>query len=1545
MGADVVDEPDASGLGPWARTWVEEALGTPTPVQADAWPVLAQRRDAVLIAPTGSGKTLAAFLSALDRLARTPTPERGRVLYVSPLKALASDIERNLRSPLVGLQQVAERHAGTEGAGGSVPEPVRVAVRTGDTPQAERTRQAKNPPDVWITTPESLYLLLTSRARSALMDVDTVIIDEIHALVGTKRGAHLAVSLERLEALAHSRPIQRIALSATVQPISEVARFVRAQDPDSVAIIAPPIDKKIEIDVESTVADFDRIGETVVDESGNDVVSGSAAGDAERESVWPSVAARVVDVVAQHRSSIVFVNSRRLAERLTARINEIAEDRREQGDREGSRLPVPLARAHHGSVAKELRRGIEDDLKQGRLRTVVATSSMELGIDMGDVDVVIQIQSPPSVASGLQRVGRAGHGVGETSVGHVIATHAHDLLIARTVGEEMIARHIEDVHIPMLPLDVLAQQIVAMCAMDDYPRADLAALVRGAAPFTTLSDALLDSVLAMLSGTYPSDRFAELRPRLVWDRATDTLTARPGAARLAVTNAGTIPDRGLFGVHVATEGMPRVGELDEEMVYETRAGEVITLGASSWRVEEITHDRVLVSPAPGASGRMPFWHGDALGRPSELAAAIGRTVREDQSHLPALERYLTAQRDATGVVPDERNLLVEAFRDEIGDWRIVIHSPYGARVHAPWALALRLLLVERLTIEPQVMHADDGIVLRLPDVAFDPREVPESPGEYLIGEVIEALSIDPADIESLVHQEVTGSALFASRFRECAARSLLLPRRRPDRRTPLWQQRQRAHHLLEVASDFPDFPIVLETMRECVHDAYDLPALTSLLTSVRDGRVRFEAVTTDRPSPFARSLLFGYVATYLYEGDAPLAERRAQALSVDMDLLADLLGTAELRTLLDADALADVEDDLAHRSERFRARDMEDAADLLRIVGPMDAAGAQACGIDTSWLSELRENGRAINVRIAGRDSVAAVEDAGRLRDGLGVLLPPGIPDAHLQVVADPLGDLLGRYARTHGPFTADQIAQAFGIPIGAVLPVLARMAAEGVLLRGEFRPGGSGEEYCDREVLRRIRRSSVARLRAEIEPVGLSDYARFLLEHSGVHAAEDPPTLTLTEAIDRLTAYVMPASSVLASIRARIPDADVGDIDALLSSGALTWWGHGRLGTSDMTIAWAPTAIAGDMRGMLRDCHPLPELDDNARAVLAILRAGGSFDTDSIHAALVRSGSVISHDHLDSVLWDLAALGWLTCDSWSAVAARVGSNGRRPSHRRTTVRSARPHRTARARLPRRTRLDLGNGGPRWSLAAGIRGTDLVDLGSDSNPTDVAAAVIAAPTEGSAAEYAGVLLERWAVVSRLVVAAEQPIGGFAGQYRVLSTMAEAGACQRVYAVDGAGGAQFAMGGAVDDLRASAARTSDRDYLMSAVDPANPFGTLLPWPGVEGESTVRPARRNGAMVSLHGAQLRAFVEASGTKAATWGVHDEDAAVELLRQLAAGRVRLTRNKRALLIEVDGISLIGGSAHGAQSAQQGIDWGQAARAAGFLATPRGYRWPSDA
>lgn len=1500
----------SAGLSPWAQTWVRQALGEPTAVQAQAWPIVAERRDAVLIAPTGSGKTLAAFLAVLDRLVHTPADERSTILYVSPLKALASDIERNLRSPLVGLRQVAARDLGEP------PADINIGIRTGDTPQSERTRQAKNPPDVWITTPESLYLLLTSQARSALNRVDTVIIDEVHTMVGTKRGAHLALSLERLDALLES-PAQRLALSATVNPVSQVARYVRATDPDRVAIVAPPTNKDIHVRVESTVSDFDAIGEIRTADDESEIVSGSAAGDAERNSIWPSVTERVVDLIADHRSTIVFANSRRLAERITARINELAEERG---------LDAPLARAHHGSVAKTLRQQIEDDLKQGHLRAVVATSSMELGIDMGAVDLVVQIQSPTSVASGLQRIGRAGHGVGEPSHGHVIATHAHDLLVSSTLARQIDARAIEQVHIPFSPLDVLAQQIVAMCAMDDYTVAELSRLVRRAAPFTETSDALIESVLGMLAGSYPSDRFAELRPRVVWDRSTDMVTARPGAQRLAVTNAGTIPDRGLFGVHIATEGMPRVGELDEEMVYESRVGEVIALGASSWRIEEITHDRVLVTPAPGMPGRMPFWHGDALGRPAELAAAVGHTIREGDDQLPALQAYRQSQREALGLLPDERTLALEAFRDEIGDWRVVLHSPYGARVHAPWALAARTRLVERFAIDPHVMHADDGIVIRLPDM--DAAADESSAAAQILGEVVDALTIDPVDIEQEVHENVTGSALFASRFRECAARSLLLPRRRPDRRSPLWQQRQRASHLLEVAGDYPDFPIILETMRECVSEAYDLPALTNLLREIHSGNVRFEPIVTQRPSPFARSLLFGYVANYMYEGDAPLAERRAQALSLDVGLLADLLGSAELRTLLDPQALADVEDDIAHRSTTTRARDLEDAADFLRILGPLDDSTARESGVDPQWLHTLISQGRAIRVHIAGREHIAAIEDAGRLRDALGTVLPPGIPEAHLSSPADPLGDIIARFARTHGPFTCADIAQHFGLPLAAVRQVLEDRVARRELVRGEFRPGGRDEEFCDREVLRRIRRSSVARLREEIEPVSLADYAAFLPQWHQI-AAPGSAGDSLADVLDRLSALTLPASAVLSVLRARSPRVDAADLDALCASGALTWWGMGPLGSKDMHIAWAPTPVAAGLRHLLRKGYPeqsdqesFSELDS---AILNTLRGGGAFLADRLHAALIAAGTVVSVETMEEALWTLATRGWITCDSWSAVFARV--HGRRTPRRQESAQQRGP----RSRALRRTRISVIGSGPRWSLAPGIEellSQDWVD----------------GTREHAALEYTGLLLERWGVVSRLAVSAEEPVGGFTAQYRVLSALADAGNCQRVYAVDGAGGAQFALPGTVDRLRAIQA-DADRHHdlvVICAVDPANPYGTVLPWPDSRDDKapSIRPSRRTGALVALRGCDLVAWVDPSGAKLLGWGITDTAAASEVLLALANSRATLMPSQRSsTLTMVNGMSLL------SPTPTAGPAWFQAAKAAGFASTPRGWRWPRHA
>jgi ATP-dependent Lhr-like helicase len=1506
-----------TALSSWAQTWIREALGAPTPVQEQAWPVLATGADAVLVAPTGSGKTLAAFLSAIDQLMHSPPAERGRILYVSPLKALAADIERNLRAPLVGMMQVAARD-GVQVAD------VTIGVRTGDTPQSERSRQAKHPPDIWITTPESLFLLLTSRARSALQGITTVIIDEVHVLADTKRGAHLALSLERLDALLE-RPVQRIALSATVTPIGEITRYLRAGDPQSVAVIDPPIDKEIVVHVESPVEDFREIGTTRYNDDGSERVTGSAAGDADRMSVWPQVAARIVDIVTEHRSTIVFVNSRRLAERLTARINEEWQHR--HGDDPGVAV-TPLARAHHGSVAKDVRQAIEEELKDGRLRAVVATSSMELGVDMGAVDVVIQVQAPPSVASGLQRVGRAGHSVGRPSVGHVISTHPQDLLLARTVASGMHERDLEPLRVPTNPLDVLAQQIVAMCAMEEWRFDDLLALIRRTASFHSLSDTLLSAVLGMLAGSYPSDRFAELKPRVVWERDGNTITARPGAGRLAVTNAGTIPDRGLFGVHIATDGAPRVGELDEEMVYESRVGEVITLGASSWRIEEITHDRVLVSPAPATSGRMPFWRGDAIGRPAALAPAIGAAARAAHPDLPALQSYLDEQRIATGDLPDENTVIIEAFTDEIGDWRVVVHSPYGARVHAPWALVVRSVLADHLGIVPQVMHADDGLVIRLPDYV---PEAGHDSTDVLLDLMATSLSIDPVDVETLVHREVTGSAVFAARFRECAARALLLPRRRPDRRTPLWQQRQRANSLLQVAADYPDFPVILETMRECVQDVYDLPALTDVLQGIKDGRIRLRSVVTDHPSPFARSLLFGYVANYLYEGDAPLAERRASALSIDTTLLADLLGTAELRSLLDLDAIEAVEAELAHRTDSTKARDREDAADLLRILGPLDDERARSSGIDPQWLDELIDARRAIRVHVAGRQVTATIEDAARLRDGLGVVLPPGIPQAHLEAVPEPLVDIITRFARTHGPFSAEQIIDEWALAPGSVAAILDRLVSSRTLLRGEFRPGGHGVEYCNAEVLHRIRRRTIARLREEIEPVDLHTYAAFLPHWHGIGGT--PESMSTADVLDRLSALALPAQAVLSIVRVRVPSAQATDIDALLASGALTWWSLGPLGGKDMRVAWAPTSIAATVGAFVRGRSEASrdQLSDVERAVLDVLAGGGSFSTDAIHSAVVSGGVVVSVATLSSAMWDLARTGWITCDSWSYVHAMV--HGRASAGRAAGPSPGRTGPARRLRMPRRTRIAAMTSGPRWRLAPGADST--------------------APTtaEGTA-EFLGLLLERWAVITRAAVTAEDTVGGFAGLYPALSTMSDAGICQRVYAIEGAGGAQFALPGVVDEIRAFAPDARDEEIVvMPAVDPANPFGAIVPWPDTTmTPGALRPTRRAGALVAMRSGGFLAWLDPAGANLTTVGTAngadrspmiDADDKVALLRRLAAARTALLDRPRSLLASIDGASVVGAPS-GATSLG---DWLQAARAAGFSDAPRGLRWPSNA
>lgn len=1559
-------------FSPATRAWFTGAFRAPTSAQAGAWRALAEETDALVVAPTGSGKTLAAFLASLDRLASTPPPAdplaRCRVLYVSPMKALGADVERNLRSPLTGIRQESVRLG--------LPEPdIRVAIRSGDTPAGERRSIARRPPDILITTPESLFLMLTSSARQALAGVETVILDEVHAVAGTKRGAHLALSLERLDVLL-PRPARRIGLSATVRPVDEVARFLSPQR--KATVVQPPSGKKFDLSVVVPVEDMGELGGSPARDSGGAAGPGGAGAAGEKPSIWPSVEERIADLVQAHRSTIVFANSRRLAERLCNRLNEIAYERAtgeplpehhspaelmaESGAAKGA--PPVLARAHHGSVSKEQRVQVEEDLKAGRLPSVVATSSLELGIDMGAVDLVIQVESPPSVASGLQRVGRAGHQVGAVSAGVVFPKYRGDLVQAAVVTERMREGAIESLRIPANPLDVLAQQLVAMTAMDTWDVEEMLTLVRRAAPFSALPESAYSAVLDMLAGRYPSDAFAELRPRVVWDRVAQTVTARPGAQRLAVTSGGTIPDRGLFGVFLAgadaKAGGRRVGELDEEMVYESRVGDVFTLGTTSWRIEDITRDRVLVTPAPGVPGRLPFWKGDQLGRPLELGRALGAFLREiggltpedararlaaaglDELAVGNVLAYLSEQRSACGHVPDDRTIVVERFRDELGDWRVVVHSPFGAQVHAPWALALGARLTERYGMDAQVMHADDGIVLRLPeggmsdfglDFDADGADGPSGPGGPGGDTAYDAdqapvgsadVLFDKGEVDGIVTDQVGGSALFAARFRECAARALLLPRRSPGKRTPLWQQRQRAAQLLQVTSEFGSFPIILEAVRECLQDVFDVPGLTELMGDIEARRVRLVEVTTTEPSPFARSLLFGYVAQYLYEGDSPLAERRAAALSLDSRLLAELLGQAELRELLDPEVLAQLERELQWRTEDRRVKDAEGVADLLRVLGPMTTEELTARGADPHWAAELAESRRALRVRIAARDHWAAVEDAGRLRDALGAALPVGVPEAFTEPVPDPLGDLLARYARTHGPFTSADAAQRFGLGTAVADGTLHRLAAAGRLVQGEFHPSGISQEWCDAGVLRRLRRRSLAALRQELEPVPPAALAAFLPRWQHVDSGSLTGIDGLVRAIEQLQGAPVPASALERLVLpGRVRHYTPELLDQLTVSGEVVWAGAGSLPGKDGWVSLHPADTAP-----LLLAAPLPlEISPLHRCVLDALRGGYGLFFRQIADQVRAAHPECTEPQLADAVWELAWSGRLTNDTVAPLRALLGSG-------RTAGATA--HRAKRA-VPR---------GRYGSLTGAARPT-----ASRNGPPTVAGrwSLLPEPEPDPthrAHALARTLLDRHGVVTRGAVAAEGVTGGFAAAYRVLAAFEESGKARRGYVVEGLGAAQFAMDGAVDRLRAvSQARertapaypggegAAARPLVLAAADPANAYGAALPWPEPPAGATHKPGRKAGSLVVLADGELVLYLERGGKTLLAWsggeGAAPEDADRLHAAADALGRAATAGTLGTLTVE---------RVNGAPALSSPL--GAALEAAGFHATPRGLR-----
>ena len=1395
---------------PLVKEWFLASFVAPTQAQNKAWPPILRGESTLLLAPTGSGKTLSAFLACLDRIMFTAPPEekkRCRVLYVSPLKALASDVEKNLKAPVVGISQ----RAAAAGTPFIVPS---IAIRTGDTPQRERAQFARHPSDILITTPESLYLLLTSNAREALKSIETVIIDEIHALVPSKRGAHLALSLERLEALA-GRKLQRIGLSATQRPLEEVARYLGGTHRPVTCVDAgsrKPLDLTIEVPVE----DMSRLGEPI------DIPSGPASQGAVRTSIWSAIHPRLLELVKSHRSTLIFVNSRRIAERIAGALNELAGE--------------ALVLAHHGSVARPQRIEIEDKLKSGQVKGLVATSSLELGIDMGAVDLVIQIEAPPSVASGMQRIGRAGHQVGGISQGIIFPKFRQDLLSCAALAEAMIHGEVESTRYPRNALDVLAQQIVAMVAMDPWSVDNLYAAVAQAAPYGELTRASFEGVLDMLSGKYPSDDFAELRPRITWDRIQGTLSIRDGARRIAISNGGTIPDRGLYGVYLADgkKGGARVGELDEEMVFECRTGETFVLGASTWRIEDIRFDRVLVSPAPGQPGKMPFWRGDKGGRSIELGRRVGELTRKldalpqpvamqllqtdhalDDRAANNLLEFLREQKEAVGVFPDDQTVVIERYRDELGDYRVCVLTPFGTQIHMPWAMALSAKIRQELGLRVETMWSNDGLVVRFPETAEPPD--------------IEALLPKADELEKLLMDELGGTSLFAAKFREVASRALLLPKRRPGSRAPLWQLRQRAADLMHVAAQYSSFPMMLETYRECLRDVFDVPALVSLMRARDSRQIRTVLTDTTTPSPFAASLLFGYVANYIYDGDAPLAERRAQALSIDLAQLRELLGELELRELLDLDVMDGMSRQLQFLADDYRAKNADGVHDMLLRLGDLSEEEVLARMHPESLngraaLESLVQARRVVELRICGKARWVAVESAAKYRDALGTPLPAGLPEALTGTVAHPLDDLALRYARTHVPFTTEEFAARYGLNVAASSGILEALFKAGKILKGAFRPGGHQLEWCDPQVLRSLRQKCLSKLRHEVEAVEPAALGRLSAVWHGL-SRKGKGADALLDAVERLQGLPLPASILETEILpARVDRYSPSDLDALMAAGEVMWVGVESMGERDGRIALYLTDHYSQLWRPEDAVSPQSPLTQTESQIVEYLRLKGASFFHALHQTL---GGGFPGDAKDA-LWGLVWKGLLTNDSLYALRHYLGHSTRAP---RLAALNGKRFRSRRSAPP------AAEG--RWWL-------------TESR----------APAKFSATEWASAvaqqLLSRYGVVTREVGLAEKIPGGFTTVYQVFKALEEAGQIRRGYFIAEMAGMQFAQPAALDLLRSLKSKPEKTEsFRLSAVDPANPYGALLPWPG-----TIKGISRSaGAQVIIVNGTLAAYLSRS------------------------------------------------------------------------------------